>query len=153
MPPLDKRLGFSFTLPGQPPSVNHLYEWTRQTTTDRFGQPILDLQGRPKQYRSIAKKPAVAKFQLDVSRIVRTARPTEFRPEHLIILAYEFYLGRDIDCDNAMKAMNDAIALALGVNDNRFIPATFSKVTKDRSPRTVVTVYDGDHWYVTIGVR
>jgi Holliday junction resolvase RusA-like endonuclease len=45
-----------------------------------------------------------------------------------------------MDCDNVLKALNDAIAIGLGVNDKVFLPCVRSKEIGIKSPRVIVTV-------------
>src|SRR5438552_3390690 len=98
---------WSFTIPGQPPSVNHSYRPVRMYRADgsvRMG---------------IAKVPGLEAWQTSVALIVRSARPSGWQPQPLIKLSYEFFYRRRFDADNALKALNDAIAHALDVNDHR----------------------------------
>lgn len=117
---------FSFVIPGQPPSTNHLY---------------VRVRGR---WDKMTKAPGVEAYQNDVVLIVRTARPSSFRPLGQIRLRYRFFLRTRIDADNALKALNDAIALALDVNDDRFLPCVEEKQVwkQERDPRVEVTIED-----------
>ena len=111
----DARGIFSFVIDGQPPSVNHMYKLARGT-------------------RRIVKDPDVAAYQVGVTLIVRTSRPKGFPPPGQIRIRYWFELARDIDCDNALKALNDAIALGLGVDDKRFLPCVEAKTIGSKRP-------------------
>ena len=91
----------------------------------------------------IAKNKAVLEYQVLAAHFVRLARPSSWvPPAGYFPIHYSFYLRRDIDCDNAMKALNDAIAGALGINDSRFLPCVRSKNvnSKEPNPRVEVTV-------------
>lgn len=92
----------------------------------------------------MAKAPGVERYQNDVALIVRTARPSSFRPLGQIRLRYKFYLRTRIDADNALKALNDAIARALEINDDRFLPCVEEKhVWKmEPEPRVEVVIED-----------
>lgn len=119
-------MSWHFEIPGQPPSTNHLY---RQVT----------IAGK----RRIAKDPKVEHYQILVTYIVRGKRPRGWYPEpgKQLHLYYDFILNRDIDADNALKALNDAIAIALGVNDKLFLPCVRSKsVHKTNEPKVMVEV-------------
>ena len=109
---------WSFIIPGQPPSVNHMYVLARTKA------------GRPYQ----AKAPGVEAYQIVVSALCRQARPSLWVPNIQIPVRYAFHVKRDIDCDNAMKAINDAIAIALEVNDRAFLPCVSEKTTKNKDP-------------------
>lgn len=131
---------FSFTIPGQPPSVNHLYKIATSTATDKFGQTVYGSDGKPKRYRRMVKAEGVEAYQTAVGRIVQTARPRGWQPGNRVRLRYWFHLKRDMDCDNALKALNDAIARALGVNDKIFLPCVQEKTTGNKEPSVRVEI-------------
>lgn len=115
---------FQFTIEGQPPSVNHAYH-----------------PGRTKAGRLFVRKVAgIETYQLVVSSVCRVARPKDWHPGPQIRLRYSYYLKRDIDCDNAKKFINDAIAIALGVNDRTFLSCDMLKVTGIKEPFVLVEV-------------
>jgi Holliday junction resolvase RusA-like endonuclease len=118
----------TFIIPGAPPSVNHSYRPVK--VRNKTGGTSLRM----------AKADSVLAYQTLVAHLVRLARPPRWQlPEGYIRVRYAFYLRRDIDCDNAMKALNDAIAGALGVNDKRFLPCVTSKtVSPKEDPRVEV---------------
>jgi hypothetical protein len=96
------------------------------------------------QYRSyrgrVIKAPGVEAYQLLVTSLVRRARPSDWVPSPQLRILYDFYLKRDMDCDNAMKAMNDAIAVALDVNDRIFLPCVRRKETKVHDPYVLLEI-------------
>jgi len=114
--------GWQFTIPGQPPSWNHMYVLARGS-------------------RRIVKAPNVEAYQTGVALIAKTARPSHWKPAEQVRVIYRFYLGRDIDCDNVMKAVNDAIAAALDVDDKIMLPCAAAKSTGHREPYIEITVY------------
>lgn len=77
----------------------------------------------------VYKKPGVEAFQTVVAHLVRLAKPKGWLPASQIRLTYDYRLHRRADCDNLQKALNDAIAFALGVDDDRFLPCSNSKTT------------------------
>lgn len=101
---------------GQPPSGNHMYE------------------GYGKNRRKTAK---VKEYQDEVIRWVRPAVNAGWVPGERIVVSYWFYLGRDIDCTNAIKVIEDGIAEALCPDldpprccrkfDTRFLPRAIEK--------------------------
>jgi Holliday junction resolvase RusA-like endonuclease len=99
-------VAFRFTVPGTPPSGNHL--------TDDINKRLPD----GTFIRSRRKKPGVEAYQAGFTKIARTAKKTGFAPKNQIIVAYEMVLHGKSDVDNVMKACNDALALALEVNDD-----------------------------------
>lgn len=111
---------WSFVVPGQPPSVNHLYG---QHGGRRF------------------KAAGVEAYQVLVSHVVKLARPRDWVPAGDVRIEYAFYLNRPADCDNLAKALNDAIAAALGVNDRTFLPCTRSRVTGIKRDEARVEVW------------
>lgn len=111
---------FRFTVEGQPPSVNHLYE--------------------PSRYGGKHKAPGVEAYQELAAHKTRLAKPKGWVPGDQIRVYYDFYLNREADCDNLQKALNDAIAQALGVNDKSFLPCSRSKVSGVRRAEARVEV-------------
>jgi Holliday junction resolvase RusA-like endonuclease len=62
-------------------------------------------------------------------------------PTGQVRISYAFYMNRDADCDNLLKALNDAIAAALGFNDRIVLPCVRSKTkvaTKDERIEVVI---------------
>jgi len=93
----------------------------------------------------MAKLSAVAAYQTDVMLLARSAKPSNWRPAgDWIRVRYRFFLRRSIDCDNAMKALNDALALAIGVDDKRFLPCVTSKSVQSKEPNPRVEVEISD---------
>ena len=118
---------WSVVLPGQPWSGNHMYERNR---------------GNAGQH----KKPEVEAYQTGVTLLVREARPSFWRPEGQIIVRYWFHLKRDVDCTNAIKVIEDAIATALRPEDRfydrRFLPRAEAKVTGVKEPYVLIELED-----------
>ncbi len=113
---------FAFTVPGQPPSTNHIYVRVRG------------------QYGKMAKAPGVEAFQADVALLCRTARPSGFHPKGQIRVRYSFHLGRDADADNLLKMLQDAIARALDVDDRVMLPCVMDKTTGNKQPWTGIEI-------------
>lgn len=131
---------FRFSIPGQPPSVNHLYRIAAGTVTDRNGKTVYGADGKPKKYRRMVKTEGVEAYQQSVGWIVKATKPKAWSPSDRIRVRYWFYLKRDIDCDNALKALNDGIARALGVNDKTFLPCVVDKTTGHKQPYVEVEI-------------
>lgn len=140
---------FSFAIPGQPLSWNRSYRQRVVGVKDRFGQAVLSASGKPKTRPSQYKTEAAVQYQQTVQLACQAAKPSRFNPEQVII-AYDFVLARDIDCDNVMKMTNDAIERALGLDDKHFYPVVRSKFVGSRTPEVLITVYDRAAWKVTI---
>lgn len=111
---------WSYFVTGQPPSVNHLY-------SRRRGGGIYKAEG-------------VERYQTLVVYETKLARPKEWEPAPQIRIFYDFLLWRKADADNLKKALNDAIAIALGVNDDCFLDCTRSKVSGVKKAEAGVTV-------------
>ena len=139
---------FTVDLPGQPPSWNRTYRIVRLPAKDKHGQPVLGADGTQKKYSTMKKTEAVADYQTMAGYLINTAKPSAFKPEGLIYVLYELFLGRDVDCDNVMKAIDDTLARCLEVNDNRFLPVAMSKETGVKDPHVKLTVLDHKHWAV-----
>jgi len=108
---------------GQPPSGNHKYEG--------FG-------------RNRRKKAQVFAYQMSVTTLVRHAMSNGWKPGARIVINYWFNFGRDMDCTNAIKVIEDGIAEALcpGMDpprccrayDTRFLPRAMGKTTGNKKP-------------------
>jgi Holliday junction resolvase RusA-like endonuclease len=121
-------MSFGFTVPGSPPSVNHMYQQVeRRSPTGN--------------YRSVKKADAVADYQGLAAMVVRLARPknwlNNYTEGEYIRVCYRFTLTRHADCDNLMKALNDSIAGALQVDDKWFLPCVTSKTVNAKAEAQV----------------
>lgn len=115
---------WSIRVDGQPPTVNHLYVRVRG------------------QWNKIAKAPGVEQYQTDIAWLCRAARPSGWQPTGYVKVCYRFHLGRDADCDNLMKAINDALEAALGINDRMFLPCVLEKTIGNKQPYTIIELSD-----------
>jgi hypothetical protein len=108
---------------GQPPSGNHMYERNK---------------GNSGQH----KRPGVEMYQTLVTMLVREARPAGWRPDGQIVVSYFYFLGRDVDCTNAQKVIEDGIAMALRpedpLYDRRFLPRAELKELGHKHPCVIV---------------
>lgn len=123
---------WSFVVEGQPVSWNASYGvGVRKRTGGRNGQ-----------YHTIIKKDDAVAYTNLVMLRAREARPSGWRPEGLVVVEIEYFLGRNIDCDNVMKLVNDGLARAIEVDDKWFLPRAMSKEIGLRPPerRLVVSV-------------
>ncbi len=125
---------WSFEIPGQPPSVNNMYT------------QIILRRGVSAPYRSVKKDSNVAAYQVGATWLTKSARPRGWKPTpgKQIRVMLDFELKRDADCDNLMKALLDAIAMALDVNDRVFLPCTRSKTIGSKDPKVRVEIDDGE---------
>lgn len=120
------------TIPDAPPSVNHTYKLVRINGKQRM-----------------AKEESVLRFQAMTAMFTRLAKPKGWTTDgHWIRVMYEFYLRHDIDCDNALKALNDSIAQTLEINDKRFLPCVVAKHVSrtELNPRVIVEIGDPSDW-------
>jgi Holliday junction resolvase RusA-like endonuclease len=108
-----------FEIPGQPPSWNASYKIVKQYRSTASGASV--------PFHTLAKKEKVIQWQQDAVFIIRSAKPSRWHPEWQIRVFYWFYLSRDMDCDNILKAVNDAIEMATEVDDKRYLPCVVEK--------------------------
>jgi len=132
---------FTFTVPGQPLSWNRSYRNRVVIVRDRLGAAMHTAKGAEIRRPATYKTEEARIWQEGVRLIARAAKPSGFDAAQIIV-AYDFILARDIDCDNVMKMMNDAIADAIGLNDRNFYPVVLSKVRGSKDPSVTVNVYD-----------
>lgn len=134
---------FTFTIPGQPMSWNRSYRQRVVKVRDGNGQPTGKSRG------GMFKTAEAETYQDTVRWLAKLAKPKGFAPTEVIV-AYDFTLWRDIDCDNVMKMINDALAEAIDLNDRYFYPTVLSKATGSKTPSVTVTVYDRAEWQVQV---
>jgi len=120
-------LSWAVIIPGQPPSTNHAYN-------------IVTLRRGSVPFRTLAKTDEAVAYQTAAKLIVAAAKPSGWQPAAQIRLNYRIYLVHRQDADNSLKLLNDAIARALGVNDDRFLPSVESKEIVKSNPRVEVTI-------------
>jgi len=125
--------GFRVEIPGQPPSWNACYR-------------IVNVRG----HATLKKTSEAETYQTDVTRLTRTARPSDFSPKGRIYIAYQMFLRRSMDADNVIKLVNDALAVALDIDDARFLPIVLQKTTGNHDPRLVIGVLDADVYAVEV---
>ena len=106
---------------------------------------IILRRGVDAPFRSVKKDSAVAAYQVAATYIVKSSRPRGWTvaPGQQLRIYLDFQLKRDADCDNLMKALLDAIAIALNVNDRIFLPCTRSKTIGNKDPKVIVEIDDG----------
>lgn len=127
-------------VPGQPPSMNHMYKEATQRAKDKFGNPVYWGDGREKTYRTKVKAEGVQAYQDSVTWYTKAAMPSRWKPGERVRIRYWYHLKRDIDADNAQKALNDAIAHGMGIDDRVFVTTVVAKWTKEKDPFVLVEV-------------
>ncbi len=114
---------FTFTVPGQPPTTNHMYSRSKGGSYKAEG---------------------VEDYQTVAAYITRQARPKGWTPGRRIHIDLTFWMSRGgRDADNHLKALLDAIAIALGVNDSSFLPCVAANETDKDNPRVEVVIRNG----------
>ena len=120
---------WTFTVPGLPPSVNHAYK----VFTTRDGPARM------------AKTSEALTYQVGAAQIVRAAKPSGWEAARRIYVVYRFWFDTNRrDASNAIKLLEDAIAIALGVNDNTFLPCVAIKEVDKTRPRVEVTIRNAE---------
>lgn len=120
--------------------MNHMYKEATRTAKDKTGQSVYWPDGRTKTFRTKVKNDGVQLYQDSVTWYTKAARPSGWEAAERVRLRYWFHLKRDIDCDNALKALNDAIAHALKVDDKVFLPTVEAKWTGEKDPFVIVEI-------------
>lgn len=136
---------WGFVVEGQPVSWNSAYRVGMVRRTGRGGRLRLDALGRPVDKRTIVKTDEAKAYVDLVTYRARRAVPRDWSPIGLVVIELYYYLGRDVDCDNVMKLVDDGIQAATGVNDQWFLPRAMSKTTglRPNERRIEVIVDDG----------
>lgn len=105
---------WGFRLPGQPISWNAAY---------RIGYQY----GKRGRYLTLIKTPAAERYQDGAVLIIRSAKPSRWQPTGQVRVHFWIYLAKDMDCDNVLKLINDAIETATGVDDINYLPTVEEK--------------------------
>lgn len=112
-------------IPGNAPTVNKSY-------------------GRRADGR-VYKTAGVEPYQVGAALIVRLARPKGWMPARRVRMTYRMWFPTvRRDASNAIKALEDAIASALGCDDSLFLPCVESKEVDKVNPRIEVTIENLD---------
>ena len=112
-------MNWSFVLPGQPPSWNHSYTIVTKHRYNASANRI--------PYSSMALKQSVRDYQDAAIWTIKVATPRKWRPTGFIRTYFSFYLVKDIDCDNILKSVHDAMKKATDVDDNVYLPVVVKK--------------------------
>jgi hypothetical protein len=133
---------------------------------NRIHEQVYQFDGAGRRYHGRKKLHEVEMYQLVAMNHCQRAKPAEWIPREayqpklgkgLIVIELDFFLGRDIDCDNTQKVILDGIKFGLGTHivvakrtknpsvrplydDNRFLGRAMSKVTGVKHPRVEVTI-------------
>jgi Holliday junction resolvase RusA-like endonuclease len=127
-------------IPGQPPTVNHMYKEATHQAKDKLGNPVYWPNGKPKMFRTKVKGDGVQAYQDSVTWYTKAAVPSKWEPSERVRLRYWMHLKRDIDADNLKKAINDAIAHGLRIDDRIFLTTDEAKWTGEKDPFVLVEV-------------
>jgi hypothetical protein len=107
---------WSFVVPGQPVSTNHMYIIGKGYRRGGISFP------------KMVKAPGVENYQTVASMVCRIAKPKDWKWDgELLVVEFDFHLMDNIDCDNAMKALLDAIKDVIGVDDRFMLPRAMTK--------------------------
>jgi len=120
---------WSFTIEGQPISWNEAYKIGTGQRTGARGVLRLGRDGGPVEFRKIIKTEEAKTYTTLAMLRCREAKPSGWKPEGFVIVEFKYYLGRDVDCDNVMKLVNDGIEDATGVDDRWYLPRAMWKTT------------------------
>lgn len=114
---------FSVTIPGNPPALNSTYK-------------VVTIKGHGR----LAKHAAVATWQDTVAWLTKVAAPKGWSPSRRVRVEVAWWTARTRDADAGLKALLDALATGLGINDSCFLPTVLSNEVDKANPRTEVTI-------------
>lgn len=104
---------WSVTLPIVPPSWNASYKIGRHTRMTASG---------PRTYSGLVKRPKRELWDAQMLPVVRSAKPSRWKPQGWVRIYWRVFLVRHVDMDNLQKAVNDVIEAATGVDDKWYLP-------------------------------
>lgn len=108
-------MSWSVTLPGQPPTLNSLYTVVPRTAKDGH------------KYKGIGKSSDARRWHDEMAMLIRAAKPSRWAPMGMVRLRIRLFLDHDIDADNVLKVLSDAVQTGTGINDRQFLPCVESK--------------------------
>ena len=114
---------WSVTIPGNPPALNSTYK-------------VVTIKGRGR----LAKHSEVAVWQDMVAWLTRAAKPAGWEPTRRVRVEVTWWTARKRDADAGLKALLDALATGLDINDSCFLPTVLSNEVDKAKPRTEVTI-------------
>jgi Holliday junction resolvase RusA-like endonuclease len=115
---------FQILIPGSPPSINRTYKVVRVGTSMR-----------------LAKHANVESWQTMVSMLTKLAKPKDWKPSRRVRLVIDYWMPRaGRDGDGPLKALQDAVAHGLGINDSICLPCVRSNEVDKMNPRVVVQI-------------
>jgi len=134
---------WGFVVEGQPVSWNQGYEPGRRPRTGRWGRLRLGENGETIQRSTIVKTDKANAYTDLVMVRCRGKMPYRWKPTGYVVVELYYFLGRDIDCDNVMKFVDDAIQSATGVDDRWLLPrAMYKRFGLRPNQRKLVVVID-----------
>jgi len=115
---------FTILIPGPQPSVNSTYK-------------VVKIGGSMR----LAKHAGVEAWQAGVALIVRAGKPKGWMPGRRVRLTIDYWMPRaGRDGDGPLKALQDAVAQGLGINDSICLPCVRSNEVDRANPRTSVLI-------------
>lgn len=129
---------WSVTIPGQPVSWDHAYK------TGKVPGRFVGRDGEKLMIHRPVKTDKAAQYQRDAQLIVQAAAPSGWNPPGQVRMIVDLYLVDDMDDDNALKLLRDAVQKATGVDDMKYLSCTRTKEVVDdpRTARIVLTFVD-----------
>jgi Holliday junction resolvase RusA-like endonuclease len=126
-------------IPGQPVSLN---DSIRMGTlaVQRKGQPVLRADGSPKVITRPVKTEQAKQYQQDAQLILQAAKPSKFKPTGQLRVVFDIELAHDMDSDNIVKPLCDALKRAIAYDDVHFLPCVRSKIAGQRRPFVLMTI-------------
>lgn len=126
---------WSVTVWGQPPTTNKMYSAKMRS---------IWRDGVKHTVPQMVKNEKVEDYQRDAVLQIQSARPSRWKPDGFIRLRFQLYLAKNIDADNTLKALSDAIQEAIGINDTWFLPCVESKTwgLNPRDARVEIEIED-----------
>jgi hypothetical protein len=133
---------WSVTIPGQPISWDAAYRTMKLPVRRRTG-PVLNEDGSQRMIHRPGKTDEAAQYQRDAQLVIQAAAPSGWAPQGQVRMVVDLYLSHDMDDDNALKLVRDAVQKATGVDDIRFLSCTRKKeIVSERDARIVLTFVD-----------
>jgi len=128
-------------IPGQPVSLNDSIRMGK-LGVQRKGRPVLNVDGSQKVITRPVKTEQAKRYQADAQLILQAAKPSHFSPTGQLRVTFDIELDHDMDSDNIVKPLCDALKRAIVYDDIHFLPCVRSKkaVRGTRLPFVLMTI-------------
>ena len=128
-------------IPGQPVSHNDSIKMGR-LAVQRKGRQVYNEDGTPKTIIRPIKTAQAQQYQQDAQLLLQAAKPSRYQPTGQLRVTFDIELAKNMDSDNIIKPLLDALKRAIDYDDIHFLPCVRSKAYGVGHPFVLMTIED-----------